>query len=549
MTDRDAWLDSNEWIADGPMKYHADSWFKLTEMEIDEMHVEEGTEHAHLISKARGAVPTLQEETGQFIKPILDDHRNANSEEYARAAGLKGSATLEKYWNGKLVAAEFEFGRKLHHDRPVKGNVYRERGAEVDQAISQMMMVFQSIDAGTREFVTLSRQIKVLDVLAGLLDSESFSCSKCHSRTNDPSLLYLFITCGHILCGKCESEFDRTEQIQCPIKGCDCVIKSALFACSSLFQGGMEIPQSLETASGKVRKIVDTIEIQVPEDEKVLLFVTTPVLKTQLGNELRRRKIGLYETKGGERDAEVITGFKEHPGRAVLLQTLMSSESAGTNLTEANHIMFAAPLHTDTQNYYMYERQARGRAVRFGQKRDVTVYHFLTAYTIEVDILQHRFRQQLRVKQGSDHVVIDTKSRDEWSKQLLFGSTFTVREHRDRRDPIMVSPFDIGQVVPSAATATAADMKNGIATKPPGDSTLTKLQRWLTELATVNDEHGSVTDPESPTEGAANREKKTSRNYQADIGAFVAPEHIRKLLCFGDLEEWQDELVVDSTAQ
>ena len=59
------------------------------------------------------------------------------------------------------------------------------------------------------------------------------------------------------------------------------------------------------------------------------------------------------------------------------------------NLQIANHVVFVSPLVAKTQyEYDSVMAQAAGRAFRHGQNRDVQVYHFLVANTLEVNILE-----------------------------------------------------------------------------------------------------------------------------------------------------------------
>ena len=57
----------------------------------------------------------------------------------------------------------------------------------------------------------------------------------------------------------------------------------------------------------------------------------------------------------------------------------------------ANHVMFVSPFLSFKQiTYDASMTQAIGRAWRFGQTKDVKVYHFLALNTIEVNIIQKR---------------------------------------------------------------------------------------------------------------------------------------------------------------
>lgn len=66
------------------------------------------------------------------------------------------------------------------------------------------------------------------------------------------------------------------------------------------------------------------------------------------------------------------------------------------NLQRANHVMFVSAYYAPTQ--YKYEAtmtQAIGRAHRYGQRKDVHVYHFLMAKTLEVNIIQDREKKAI----------------------------------------------------------------------------------------------------------------------------------------------------------
>ena len=62
-----------------------------------------------------------------------------------------------------------------------------------------------------------------------------------------------------------------------------------------------------------------------------------------------------------------------------------------SNLTNANHVIFASPLLTSTQQSYdALMTQSIGRAKRYGQQNTVHVYRFVALRTADVDILQER---------------------------------------------------------------------------------------------------------------------------------------------------------------
>ena len=69
---------------------------------------------------------------------------------------------------------------------------------------------------------------------------------------------------------------------------------------------------------------------------------------------------------------------------------------ANSNLTNANHVIFVSPPFTTTEQAYNASlKQSIGRALRFGQKKEVVIYKFLALKTIDVDIMQKRTGKRL----------------------------------------------------------------------------------------------------------------------------------------------------------
>jgi SNF2 family DNA or RNA helicase len=77
-----------------------------------------------------------------------------------------------------------------------------------------------------------------------------------------------------------------------------------------------------------------------------------------------------------------INKFKKDDSIRVIMLSSETSNS-GSNLTEANYIIFIDVLYQDKQHVKATEAQAIGRAVRLGQKLPVKVVRFITRGTIE----------------------------------------------------------------------------------------------------------------------------------------------------------------------
>lgn len=84
-----------------------------------------------------------------------------------------------------------------------------------------------------------------------------------------------------------------------------------------------------------------------------------------------------------------LEAFKAGEAGQVLLLDMDSETSAGSNLTIANHVIFANPyVHPDREHQARTVRQARGRCIRHPQAKEVQVYHFMANGTIEEEMLR-----------------------------------------------------------------------------------------------------------------------------------------------------------------
>jgi len=91
---------------------------------------------------------------------------------------------------------------------------------------------------------------------------------------------------------------------------------------------------------------------------------------------------------------------KVEPIRILLLS--LEHSASGTNFTAANHVVLFHPMLAETpQAGAAFEMQAVGRALRYGQRRTVQIWRFVTADTVEQQItethsqeLWNRFRAQ-----------------------------------------------------------------------------------------------------------------------------------------------------------
>ncbi|KAL2758172.1 hypothetical protein ACRALDRAFT_207366 [Sodiomyces alcalophilus JCM 7366] len=392
---------------------------------------------------------------------IVKQHRNANNDEVADHVGLKNKARITAYWADKTRAKDFMFGSRLYPSRPKSGREIIERGVQQDQVINHFQMSVQNVGEGIRKFVQSYRNLRVVMRIIELLsrgtpDARRIDCDECKGEiTAEVPLdrVHLFMACGHILCHACACAYRLCEAVsvtaasaagaakKCAAPSCGSMDGDSLVRTDEIITESMDMDEmiSLRGPSAKVRKIMETIQRDVvKQGENALIFVGFESLKLQLFEALQGAGLDVYMTTGSPLDGGVIERFKKQDEdkttatTKILIQSILTSESAGTNLPEVNHVMFASPLHTDTESYYAYHRQAIGRAKRAGQTRTVNIYHFVTAHTMEVEVLEHRLGYPLYVASNSDRVPIDVQRRDEHERRLLFGNTSGRARHGDR---------------------------------------------------------------------------------------------------------------------
>ena len=88
-----------------------------------------------------------------------------------------------------------------------------------------------------------------------------------------------------------------------------------------------------------------------------------------------------------------IEAFQKPDVKILLLP--LDEGSSGLNLTQARNVVFVHPLLAPSLDRYVaLEKQAVGRAHRFGQLKEVFVTRFIVANTIDERVLQQRLAEQ-----------------------------------------------------------------------------------------------------------------------------------------------------------
>ncbi|TAQ87372.1 hypothetical protein B7494_g4306 [Chlorociboria aeruginascens] len=183
------------------------------------------------------------------------------------------------------------------------------------------------------------------------------------------------------------------------------------------------------TVSKYGQKIDEVIKLikYIPQDDKVLIFVQSRKVRISVKEALVKEEIIAFDLNSGKDPATTLTAFQNdtklempedptekkarleaktkkikryHSRAKVLILNIGDVTSAGSNLTNANHVIFISPYLTEGANaqriYEDHRTQAIGRARRFGQTKTVHIYDFITKFTIDVDIIEYRTGMHIR---------------------------------------------------------------------------------------------------------------------------------------------------------
>ena len=147
--------------------------------------------------------------------------------------------------------------------------------------------------------------------------------------------------------------------------------------------------RQIANGEGKMLVVFEHLENLRTTNHKVLIFSEYVGLLEQVGGEMRRRGWQYELLTGKTRQREqVIAHFLNEPQCQFFLISLKAG-GVGLNLTAADYVLLLDPWWN-----LAAEEQAIARAHRIGQHRAVFVYRFVSADTLEEQILTLQERKQ-----------------------------------------------------------------------------------------------------------------------------------------------------------
>eukprot|EP01126_Amoeba_proteus_P057513 TRINITY_DN7321_c0_g1_i1.p1 TRINITY_DN7321_c0_g1~~TRINITY_DN7321_c0_g1_i1.p1 ORF type:complete len:270 (-),score=45.40 TRINITY_DN7321_c0_g1_i1:167-976(-) len=205
----------------------------------------------------------------------------------------------------------------------------------------------------------------------------------------------VLLCCGHGGCLKCLSREASNQKCLNP----DCsatVLRSSIMEMTTIVTNNPRKQWKGSKYGHKINLLIRLIREQIPEDDRILIFVQFPDLLQTVFNALEENDLFPFKLCGGAVARSKVIELMQNPvsrgcvGRILVLNVIDESAS-GANLTTCNHAIFLHPLLTDTrQQYIACETQAIGRLRRYGQQKKVHIWRLLAEGTIDETIYNDR---------------------------------------------------------------------------------------------------------------------------------------------------------------
>lgn len=267
-----------------------------------------------------------------------------------------------------------------------------QRGKEIHQRelnIAELRSKHFRLQEAEEQLEQMKRAVAFLtntmDYVQKLNGGQQHECSIC---LDDCSHDRVSVTrCGHIFCTDCITSTIAAAGMGCPtcrsplrIQDVDPIVKLS----PERGQEGQEQVDCSRFGTKVARIIKELRRIHANDDSaRVLVFVQWNELLLKMEAAFQHYRIDCVALRGGVAERQrMLTAFAEGTKRYVLLMA-MEHDDSGLNLVCSNHVFFVHPMAAEPEVVRACERQALGRVRRRGQAKDVCLYRFVAAGTIE----------------------------------------------------------------------------------------------------------------------------------------------------------------------
>ncbi|KAE9378131.1 hypothetical protein N431DRAFT_328897 [Stipitochalara longipes BDJ] len=350
------------------------------DVEVDREHREEGKLACDYYIKLRDR--------------IIDN--NLGDLESAKFASELLKKAPKKYHQDDWKAFYRPLGSKANEDHPMPE--YPSGDNDTHGVAHITRMAFELRTAATHlnkimiRFVKEKRSLRFVRNIAAIQGASNLSCAHCGVTDLDPANVLLMTECGHLLASTCAMSND------CPVNGCSAYNRAYQKMNGSEF--GSTTSDSCSTHGTKLDAIVELIKTFEAKNEFGLIFCQYHQTTDKLEDALKSAGVPYADLRKEATSSKVLEAFqngttgKGKKKARVMILNIGDANASGSNLTVANHVIFLQPYYTSGENaqtrYEDAMTQAKGRARRNGQTKEVNVYHFLTTGTIDVDYYEAR---------------------------------------------------------------------------------------------------------------------------------------------------------------
>ncbi|KAG9241959.1 hypothetical protein BJ878DRAFT_569704 [Calycina marina] len=250
-----------------------------------------------------------------------------------------------------------------------------------------------SLNELSSKLVAKTRLLRISTAARDISSSPNLDCELCEQIVAAKTLKVL-CTCGHRFCVTCYQKM--LEAGRCVVPGC-----TGTYEPYKVMFGEDLVPRgSLDALIPGAKSAAIVALIRGFSDDKFIIFSQYPTVLARLSELLKANSlssVNMSKLKDADK-AAALMNFAFNANPRVLLLNIADSSAAGSNLTIANHVIFVSPYHvegSDGQDVYdATMRQAVGRALRRGQNKPVFIHHYFAEKTVDVDLLEHRNRDQ-----------------------------------------------------------------------------------------------------------------------------------------------------------
>lgn len=247
--------------------------------------------------------------------------------------------------------------------------------------LATMRLQQNAIDELTCELKSVQAKSNILSSLEKTVAEDN--CGVCLEQLD--TLTPAVAICGHIFCSTCISQMfgQNKQQINCPF--CREKLKKTDFnMVAPPTPTEQEASPTMQWGT-KMAAIIEYLNTTLEEsgENRIIIFSRWNTMLRLIAEVLEKSDIAYTLVKGSAFQASAsIRRFKMNPNIRIIL---LSSEkaSAGTNLTEASHLVLVDTVNNSPLKARSLEEQAVGRTARLGQTKTVQVSRFIMSNTIE----------------------------------------------------------------------------------------------------------------------------------------------------------------------